>query len=752
MWMIVGTLMMAGVELPMGPAPAPLGYPHFPDRLHAFVWRNWMLVSAARMGEVVGASQEEILKIGRAMGLEKPPPVGEMHLRRASITIIRRNWHLLPYDQLLKLLDWSSEEMAYALQEDDFLFVKLGRLKPACEPLRYAPPDEAAEARAAKIAAIVRKAFPPNPAITEEPLFGFIAALSEPPEAAPAPLEKSLFSPRFCSSYFGLYGDPLLAEEEILPEGYLARLAGAGVDGIWLQGVLYTLAPFPWDPSLSIRYDDRLARLNDLVNQARKHGIGIYLYLNEPRSMPLAFFKDHPELKGVQEGDRATLCTSVPAVQAYLKESIALICERVPGLAGFFTISASENLTHCWSHHHGRECPRCEQREPAEVIAELHTCLRKGIEAAGSQARLIAWDWGWSGDWIEGIVRGLPREVAVMSVSEWSISIVRGGIQSEVGEYSISEVGPGPRATRSWGLARACRLPAIAKIQANNTWELASVPYIPAVENVARHAANLRKARVDGLMLGWTLGGCPSPNLEVVAETGRGSARPVPEVMAAVAERRYGPTLAPTALQAWRTCSRAFAEFPFHIGAVYLGPQQMGPANLLWETPTGYKATMVGIPYDDLDGWRAVYPPEVFIAQFAKMAHGFEAAARALREAANAENEPRYAQAAAEEADVMEVCALHFRSVANQGRFIVAREALGSGGPGKEAEGQRSALREALESEIDLARRLYAIQSRDSRFGFEASNHYFYVPTDLIEKVLNCRDLLERWLPAASDS
>jgi hypothetical protein len=40
------------------------------------------------------------------------------------------------------------------------------------------------------------------------------------------------------------------------------------------------------------------------------------------------------------------------------------------------------------------------------------------------------------------------------------------------------------------------------------------------------------------------------------------------------------------------------------------------------------------------------------------------------------------------------------------------------------------------------------LQTHDSRFGFEASNHYFYVPMDLAEKILCCRDLLDRWLPA----
>jgi hypothetical protein len=29
---------------------------------------------------------------------------------------------------------------------------------------------------------------------------------------------------------------------------------------------------------------------------------------------------------------------------------------------------------------------------------------------------------------------------------------------------------------------------------------------------------------------------------------------------------------------------------------------------------------------------------------------------------------------------------------------------------------------------------------------FEASNQYYHVPLDLVEKALNCRDMLERWL------
>jgi hypothetical protein len=114
------------------------------------------------------------------------------------------------------------------------------------------------------------------------------------------------------------------------------------------------------------------------------------------------------------------------------------------------------------------------------------------------------------------IINALPDNVYLMSVSEWSKPIVRGGVATTVGEYSISTVGPGPRATRHWALAKKRGLKTLAKIQANCTWELSAVPYLPVMNLVAQHCANLADAAVDGLMLSWSVGGYPSPNLQLV--------------------------------------------------------------------------------------------------------------------------------------------------------------------------------------------------------------------------------------------
>lgn len=748
----VADLVAQPVSLPVGSAPQPVALPHFPDRLFAFVWRNWQLVPIDRLAKVVDARPAEILRLGRTMGLSNPPHITVDQQRRSYITVIRRNWHLLPYEQLLKLLGWSAEQLAFALREDDFLFVKLGSLKPRCEPLTYEAPSETTLQRARAITRLVRGDFPNGVGEMREPLFSFVSDLSHAPPASRFThhRSRSVFSPRFCYSYFALYGDPLLDPQvDPYPDGYLARMAATGVDGVWLQAVLHKLAPFPWDASLSARWKERLANLQALAARARKRGIGVYLYLNEPRAMPLAFFGSRPEMKGVVEGDHAALCTSNPEVQEYLVGAVATISRAVPNLAGFFTITGSENLTNCWSHGGGANCPRCGKRAPADVIAELNTLFHEGIRQSGGSACLIVGDWGWADDWCAAIIDKLPPDAALMSVSEWSVPILRGGVASVVSEYSVSAIGPGRRATQHWDLARQRGLKTIAKIQAGNTWELSAVPYIPVVANVAQHAANLRQAKVDGLMLGWTLGGYPSPNLEVVAEVGRVEAPPTPEQgMETVARRRFGDTLAPLVVRAWRDFSAALSEFPFHARLLYTAPMQYGPANLLWSEPTGYKATMVGFPYDDLEAWRQVYPPEVFIAQFTKIADGFEDAITTLRAAAKKVKATRpQEEALVGELRVAEAAAIHFRTTANQARFIQALRALV---PAKTAEAARPLFTEIeriLTGEIALARRLYAIQTRDSRIGFEASNQYYYVPLDLVEKVVNCRDLLTRWLP-----
>ena len=283
---LAGALLTAEPVLPMGSAPAPVATPHFPDRMHAFVWRNWNAVESARLATVLDTTVENVTAVAASMGLPPATPVPPEQKLRGYITLLRRNWHLLPYEQLLVLLGMTPEQLAFALREDDFLWTKLGELKPRCEPLRYRVPDTATRQRAAAIKSLVQREFGDELGQASEPRFAFVRKLSAPlPRASLASYgQRSPATLRFIYSYFALYGDPLLHPElDPYPDGLLDRLAEAGIDGVWLHVVLRNLAPGgPAFPEFGDEHLTRLENLRQLVARAKRHGIGIYLYINEP--------------------------------------------------------------------------------------------------------------------------------------------------------------------------------------------------------------------------------------------------------------------------------------------------------------------------------------------------------------------------------------------------------------------------------------------------------------------------------------
>lgn len=739
--------------LPTGEERAAIGSAHFPDRVHEFVFRDWNAVEPGKLAAVLGATEKDVTALAESMGLPREANVPPQMRERGYVTLIRRNWHLLPYEQLLELLDMTPERLAVMLREEDFLWIKLGRLKPACEPLRWKAPDEIARRRADEIRRVVEEVFGDDIHRAGEPRFDFVRQLAAPGVAS-APRPQGSSGPdrglRIVYSYVAVYGDPLMNPKlDPYPDGLLQRLAAAGVNGVWLHALLRDLAPGGEAfPEFGEGHAERLRQLNLLVARAKRFGIGIYLYLNEPRAMPHGFFANRADVAGAREAELTALCTSHPAVRRWMGDALAHVFREVPDLAGIYAITASENLTNCASHGDWKSCARCSGRSDSDIIAEVVGVLEAGVHRGNSKANVLISDWGWRGHGdAPDIIARLPKSVWLMSVSEWHLPIERGGVKSTVGEYSISAVGPGPRAPAHWKAARSSGLKIGTEIQLNNTCEIASVPYLPVLDLVAEHCGNLRTlADLDAMFIGWTMGGYPSPNL-TLAERFRSAEHPaatVGAVLDELARERFGDEGAPHARRAWSLMSEAFREYPFHISVVYTSPVQWGAANPLYLKKTGYSATMWGIPYDDVDGWRGPYPPEVFAAQFEKIARGWRPGIEELRLAVDKAPPDRRSEVAAD-LRYARAAAIHFQSVANQTRFVVARDALAvEGAPAEEQRRLRDTMRHCLESEIELARELYALALEDSRIGFEPSCQYFYLPLDLVEKVINCRWLLDK--------
>ena len=436
---------------------------------------------------------------------------------------------------------------------------------------------------------------------------------------------------RFIYSYFGGLRRPAVepragslsrrAAGAAVGLGSQRRLAARGAAQIWRRAG-------PAFPEFGAGHERRLANLRGVSRRGRKkYGIGVYLYINEPRAMPTAFFKNRPEMAGVREGELTA--------PVHVASGGAPLDERRPGLRlprrrptwrASFTITASENLTNCASHGSGRNARTARIAATRKSSPKSTPRLSTAYIAAIPRPRCIVWDWGWRGHGdAPDIIARLPKSAWLMSVSEWAVPIDRGGVQDDGGR--VFAFGRGPRPAGHSGTGNWPRQPAlktVAKVQLNNSWELSAVPYLPVMDLVAEHCHNLASAGVDGMMLSWSLGGYPSPNLEIAAPFRRKPTPGVDEVARRRGRRAIRARSAPLARKAWTAFSTAFRQYPFSLPVLYSSPMQVGPANPLYLEKTGYAATMTGIPYDDLKAWRGPYPAEVFAAQFEKVAQGWQ--------------------------------------------------------------------------------------------------------------------------------
>ena len=718
-------------DLPLGKNPKSLDFPHFPTRQQAFIWKNWEMVHPKKIAEVLGTTEKNILDAASEMGLNVPPLIDESWMARGYLTVIRNNWHLLNYEQLLQLLGWEASKLAYTLKEEDFLWSKMGRLKPASEFLKFKTLTEDEKEKTAELKNIFLRHFPKGSRDYIEKPFAFISDYGPKGD----PLQDERFEFNFIHSFSASYGDVFLNPElDPLPENLLMQYASMGIKGVWFQAILYTLHPIKGAEEFSEGYEIRLKNLSELVRKCAKYGIGLYLYLNEPRCMPDAFYKKFPEWKGVSQENAiaSSNCTSrTKEPVKWLEEACTNVFAEVPGLAGAFMITMSENPTHCHSRFCGSICPYCKDRPISDIIAEIVCAAERGIHSSAPDAKVIVWDWTWRPEGEPSddlafeyeILEKLPRDIYFMCVSEWGKKFKFGGVEESVMDYSISQVGPSEKSVKLWKKAKECGMKIVAKMQLNNSWEFSAAPYIPVPYLVREHLDNLFKNNINGLMLSWSLGGYPGGNLELINKT--------PEE---IAHEKFGNDASPLICGAWKVFSEAFREFPFHIQVIYVAPMNFGPMNILRMEKTGYNATMIGFPYDDLKNWRVNYPEDVFEEQFRKLSEGWRDGLELL-EKAGGKIPGEKSRDFVELENISRAAYCHFRSTYLQIRFVRLRN----------DENTRKELTAIVEEELELAKELHEIARRDSRIGFEASNHYYYSLNDLREKVLNCEYLKNKF-------
>ena len=713
-------------------------YSYFPTTWQAVVWRNWGYVEATRIAEALDTSVGNVKEAAKDLGLVPDIVVGDVWTKRGYLTIIRNNWHLCSYEQIQTLLGITAEELAFILKEDDFMWVKLGELKPQVDEPKYEPLNEEQKKQTEEIAKMVCDKFAWSDKQTDNG-FAFLEEFYRPldmneiEEVAIAENE----SLRMVYPYFALYGDTLLDDSvDLLPDRLLHEYAKAGINGIWMQGLLYQLVEFPFCPSMSKGWEKRIGNLKRMAQKAARFGVRIYLYFNEPRAMSEKFFEEYSHLRGEKEGDFYAMCTSTKEVQDYLYSGMKKLFSMVPELGGFFTITMSENLTNCYSRSYLAEkegtgdisCPRCRERKPWEVVAEVNNLLAKGAHDGNPNAKAIAWTWGWHDAWADKVVPLLTEGQIVQCTSEEALEFCIGGVEGQVLDYTMSLCGPGEKAKKMWKVAREHGMQMSAKVQINNTWEMSVVPYIPVLDKVETHIKQLKEQGIQHLQVSWTLGGCPSPNLRLASwlMEDKGSLKDF-------LIDWLGENLAEGVFAAQQRLSDAFSHYPFYIGTLYYGPQNFGPMASFFLEKTGYRASMVGYPYDDIEWWSGIYPKDVYEDEYRQLVEGWREGLADLLAYGGLNKD-------LDEMILMaKVVLCQYESAYHHIQFVNRRDTMLGGdavSPEEKMALQREMLR-IVREEMETVQTLIDLRLQDSRIGFESSNHYFYTLQDLKEKMIN---------------
>lgn len=722
-------------ELPVGDAPEPLKIPHFPTRWQCVLWRNFGLVPHETLAQVLRCSTFQLLQAAEDLGLDINAAVCDSFRKKSYLSLIRRNWHLLPYDQIAELLEIDADRINDILEREDFFWSKMGKHKPSAEAVYYADLDENALMCTREIKDLTEKYFPIGQSSYIEAPLAFMD------QYAP---QKNVLKNKTTSFDFNLIhscaagcGDIFadIEKSDPIPEYLLRSYASLGVNGVWMHGLLRHFYPVKGIAEYSKDSAKRLANLRLIAKRCRKYGVGLYLYFNEPRFMPSEFYDRFPHWRGwgLPEYDWETVCTTRSGeVLEYLEEGMKHLFSKVPELAGFFCITMSENPTHCnFATASKKFCPYCKDVPDEKIIADIISAMTRGAHAAQKDAKVIAYDWAWrlskittdNSEFKKKVVDLLPDDVYIASVSEWGLPLNIPNEDLSLKDYSISRPGPSGESRKVWSYAELKNIPSVAKIQINNSWELSAVPYIPVPYLIHEHLENLRRADVRGLILSWTQGGFPGGNLKLLNAS--------PEE---IARASFREELAEKVCRIWRIFSDAFREFPFHNSSVlYRAPQNYGPSNLLSLEKSGYAATMMGFPYDDIDSWRGPFTAEYLEEQFRRLTEKWCAGLEELQRGAMPQTDEEIAEY--RELEIMAQSSYcHLRSAYLEIRFVNSRN---NGF-------DRRVMLECLHEEIDLALKLHDIVRRDSRIGFEQSNHYYYSLNDLKEKVISTLFLIRK--------
>lgn len=559
-------------------------------------------------------------------------------------------------------------------------------------------------------------------------------------------------------------GDEVLQAPDVHTDAFFERIKSHGFDGVWMRGRLHDLMHTTVLPQLNdARRDERIDALRTVIARGQKHGVGVYLFFNEPLAVDTdhEVFKAHPDIAGrrfpdpIRDRNITALCTSTQKVMDYMREAVGSVFDALADLAGIILITASELPTHCWSRSRRRllndgepddvietnlGCPRCVDREPCDMVGELVKVWTDAAAARTPSPKVIAWNWSWS-MWYEDpqreVIEQLPQRAELMADFERGDTRAWRDRTIDVDEYSLGFVGPSARFLKSAQVAADRNLPINAKLQLGATHEIASVPNIPVVGNLHAKGVGLHREGVAGAMGCWNFGCFLTLNTAAVglfaSDPDRYADRDV--FFADLASRHLGVDDAAPLAAAWDAFARAMTLYPFSTTMLYWSPINYAPG---YPFKLTYEGRKLGPSWryhehwgDDFSSCLGPFTHDEVTEAFGDMAAIWRSAAGDYAAALARGSQREHCD---QESHTAQMIGLQLQSTANIFKWNRWR------GEGREAVDAEA--RAIVDSEIETLEAALPLVDADERLGFhQEAQHRWYHGDNLREKLEALRTL-----------
>jgi len=618
-------------------------------------------------------------------------------------------------------------------------------------------------------AAVFAFALPPVPTAPGPDAWAFREELARPEEgkhgaALPASVtagKKPWLKNRISRCFFGPIKRPPFNRDELAddidyyPDEYLKRLARDGVNGLWLTGELRELAETSFTKRDPLA-DRRIAKLNRTVEKCAKYGIKTWLFMIEPKIVPVddPLFREHPELFSqptrYRGRDCMVMCSSRPDCRRYLEEATKDVFSRVPGLGGFINISHGERTTSCLSYLYATndftghfKCPLCTKIPPWQVHCQTLGALAAGMKSANPEAEAITWPYHsmplpTRSEWVKGLAGHVPPNCI------FQYNFESGALKEQLGkvrcggDYWLSWEGPSGNFREMARRVRAKEPRLSAKIQVGCSHEVATVPFVPAPGLLYRKFKAMKEVGVTDAMMCWYFGNYPGIMNKAAGYLAYEDfdAEDENAFLLRLARDDWGGE-ASRVVRVWQAIADGYRNYPMSNCFQYYGPVHAGIAWPLYPDISAKPLEPTWEPYRNMSGdvigeCLENHTLDEALALLRMATDCFDSVrgdidALALAFAGNREREG--------DLRVMRALSIQFAAAREVLAFYAARRDRNIDG-----------MRAALEKSRGLTMEMIPLAEADSRLGFhsEAESHLYHL--DLLKWRLSALDRAERRL------